>query len=143
MPRCAGFKPDGAQCERIVDGRSTYCYSHDPTRKEQRRRAASKAGSAKPGSEIAEVKAQLRKLADDCLAGKIKPGVAAVTHQILGTWLKALDSEARQREVTVREREFIEIRKPEFEQLQGEVAELRELMERQRTQDRRSGPWAG
>jgi len=114
-----------------------YCYSHDPERKEQRRRAASKAGSARPGNEIHEVKQQLRKLADDTLAGRVNTGVASVTSQVLGIWLKALDSEARQREVTVKERELTEIRLPEFQQLQGEVAELRALMDEKRK------PWAG
>ena len=36
MPRCAGSKPDGTPCERIVGASQTYCFSHDPARKEIR-----------------------------------------------------------------------------------------------------------
>ncbi len=99
MPRCAGFKPDSSQCERIVDDRSKYCYSHDPTRKEQRRRAASKAGKAKgPGGELAEIKASLRKLADDVLSGDAARADASVVSQVLGVYLKAVSVELKVRE---------------------------------------------
>jgi len=66
-----------------------------------------------------------------------------VASQVLGIWLKAVDTEIREREATVKEREFVEVRLPEFQHLQGEVAELRELMEQKSTTNRRSGPWAG
>ncbi len=142
MPRCAGFKPDGAQCERIVDGRSTYCYSHDPTRKEQRRRAASKAGSAKPGSEVAELKATLKKLYEDVRGGRCPSNVGQVCATIAGVQLKVLDTALKEREVRVKEVELERIRLPEFEQLQAEVAELKAMLEEKGNTQRRS-PWAG
>jgi len=142
MPRCVGLKPDGCQCERIVDGRSPYCYSHDPSRKAQRKRAASIAGSAKPGSEIAEVKSQLRQLANDVLAKKVDRGTGSVTAQILGVWLKAAEVEVREREARIKELEFSQIRLPEFEQLSGEVAELKEAIAA-KSSTGRGGSWAG
>lgn len=144
MPRCSANKADGSQCERIVDGRSTYCYSHDPSRKEQRRRAASKAGSTKPGSEVAELKATLKKLYDDTRSGKIPTNVGQVCATIAGVQLKVLDTELREREVRVKEVELTQIRLPEFEQLQGEVAELKEMIARKGAENGRGGrAWAG
>ena len=142
MARCPAITRKGEQCRGLVQSGSEFCAAHDPSRAEARRRSASIAGRSKPGSEIAAVKAQLRKLADDTLAGRVTPGVASVVSQVLGTWLKAVDSETREREVVVREREFVEIRKPEFESLQGEVQELRELLAEREARERRSGTWA-
>jgi hypothetical protein len=141
MARCAGFKPDGVPCERIVDDRSTFCYSHDPTRKEQRRRAASKAGSTKPGSEVAELKSKLAKLYEDTRSGRCPSNVGQVCATIAGVELKVLDLLLREREVRVKELEFERIRLPEFEQLQSEVEELRALVEEKGTSSR--NPWAG
>ena len=143
MSRCASITRSGLQCRGIVQKGSDYCAAHDPSRVEARKRAASIAGRSKPGTEISEVKRQLRKLADDTLAGRVNTGVASVTSQVLGIWLKAVDTEIREREVAVKEREFVEVRLPEFQHLQGEVAELRELMEQKSTTNRLSGPWAG
>ena len=102
MPRCAGFKPDDSPCERIVDDRSRYCYSHDPTRKEQRRRAASKAGKAKAalglGGELMEIKARLKGIADDVLSGNAARADASVVSQVLGVYLKAVSIELKVRE---------------------------------------------
>ena|SRR5215208_7513458 len=143
MARCASITRSGEQCRGIVQKGSNYCAAPDPSRGEARKRAASIAGRSKPGTEISEVKRQLRKLADDTLAGRVNAGVASVASQVLGIWLKAVDTEIREREATVKEREFVEVRLPEFQHLQGEVAELRELMEQKSTTNRRSGPWAG
>lgn|SRR5215213_795697 len=99
MPRCAGLKPDSSQCERIVDGRSTYCYSHDPTKKEVRRRAASKAGKSKtPAGELRDVKAALRQLADDVLERRVDRADGSVAAQVLGVYLRAIEAERRVRE---------------------------------------------
>lgn len=143
MSRCASITRSGEQCRGIVQKGSDYCAAHDPSRVEARKRAASIAGRSKPGTEISEVKRQLRKLADDTLAGRVNTGVASVASQVLGIWLKAVDTEIREREATVKEREFVEVRLPEFTQLQGEVSELRELVATKDTTNRRSGSWAG
>jgi len=142
MLRCAANTAKGEQCKGLVKPGNDYCPAHDPERVEARRLAASKAGRSKPGSEIAEVKSQLRKLADDTLAEKVDRGTASVVSQVLGVWLKAVEVQIRERETTVKEREFTEIRLPEFEQLQQEVTELREMVATKDTTQRRS-PWAG
>src|SRR5215210_1225653 len=125
MARCAGFKPDGTPCERIVDDRYTYCYSHDPSRKEQRRRAASKASRAKPGSEVAELKSKLAKLYEDTRGGKCPTGVGQVCATIAGVQLKVLDLELREREVIVREGE-LQLKAKEQEELVARLEQLEE-----------------
>jgi hypothetical protein len=98
MPRCAAFKPDGMPCERIVGASQSYCYSHDPARTEERRRAASRAGRGGTTAEIRALKRQLETLADDVLEGKIDRGVASVANQIHNTRLRAIEVERKVRE---------------------------------------------
>jgi hypothetical protein len=70
--------------------------------------------------------------------------VGSVTAQILGVFLKACEVEVRERDVAVRERELAEIKLPEFRELQGEVRELKELLDEKESRDRRGGSsWAG
>jgi len=125
MPRCAGFKPDNSQCERIVDERSTYCYSHDPTRKEQRQRAASKAGKAKgPGGELVMYKGNIKTILDDLLKGSVDKGVASVAFQGFGLLIRSVEVERK-----IRETEELEVR----------LAELEEALERQKSDERSYG----
>jgi hypothetical protein len=123
-----------------------YCPAHRPDRAEARKRAASLAGRSRSGSEIAGVKKELRTLADNVLHRRVDRGTGSVVAQILGVWLKAAEVEIRERETTVKEREFTEIRLPEFQELQSEVQELRELVAEKTggvgSSSRRS-PWAG
>ena len=72
MARCAGFKPDGTACERIVPASRTYCYAHDPRHAEKRRRDAAKAGRSTPNAELKEVKGLLKKLTDRVLSGELQ-----------------------------------------------------------------------
>jgi hypothetical protein len=127
VARCSGFKPDGSPCERIVDARYTYCYSHDPARKEQRRRAASKAGAAKPGSAVAELKSKLATLYEDTRSGRCPSNVGQVCATIAGVELKVLDLLLREREVRVKETEA-QLKVREQEELLGRMEELETLL---------------
>lgn len=98
MARCAGFKPSGEPCERIVKASQTYCFSHDPERAEERRRNASRAGKGGGTTEIRSLKKQLEDLAQDVLAGRVERGNAVVVNQILNTRLRALELERKIRE---------------------------------------------
>ncbi len=93
MPRCSGSKPNGTPCERIVPG--SFCYSHDPTRADERRRAASKAGRSKPNRNVADIKRRLSDLADEVLDGNVDKGVGAVVSQILNVYLRAISVELK------------------------------------------------
>ena len=95
MARCAGFKPSGEQCERIVRAPQTYCFAHDPSRSQERTRNASKAGKSRPSSEIRSVKNQLQDLTNRLLSGEVERADAAVCGQLLNVKLRALEQERR------------------------------------------------
>ena len=93
--RCAGTKRDLSPCTATVDPPQEYCWWHDPANAEKRRRAASKAGKAKPNRELAGIKGRLSDLADDVLEGEVDKGVAAVASQLLNVYLRAVSVELK------------------------------------------------
>ncbi|HVF01094.1 MAG TPA: hypothetical protein VNA27_07115 [Rubrobacteraceae bacterium] len=115
MPRCAGSKPNGDQCERIVPAAQGYCYSHDPDRADERRRAASKAGKSKPNRDVADIKRRPSELADGVLDGSVDKGVGAVASQILNVYLRAVSVELK-----VLETQELEERLTELETMLGQ-----------------------
>jgi hypothetical protein len=100
MHKCAGIKPDGGRCERIVSAEQDYCYSHNPARQEERRRNAARGGKMKATGEIGRVKARLQALADMVEEGEMDRADAAVIGQIWGTHIRAVGMELKVREVT-------------------------------------------
>jgi len=115
MQKCSGIKASGERCRNRPTTGSEYCPAHDPARADARRESASKAGKSKnPNTELVEVKAELRKLARDVLSGKVSTAKGSVAGQILGIFLRAVEQQRKQREV---------------EELQREVAEIRELLD--------------
>jgi hypothetical protein len=99
MPQCAGIKRDGGRCTVVVAPSETYCYHHAPHRAQERKRNASRGGRSKGGSsEIADLKAQLRKLASDVLAGEVGRSEAAVVNQIINTRARLVELERKIRE---------------------------------------------
>src|ERR671920_376612 len=98
MPRCSGSKPDGTGCERIVSASQAYCHAHDPSRSEQRRRAASKAARSKPNREVVGIKQRLHTLADEVLEVQVARADAAVVSQIHNVLLRTLETERKIRE---------------------------------------------
>ena len=122
--RCSGITRSGTRCERSVEGPNGMCWLHDPTRSEERRRAASRAGKAKPNREIAEIKARLSDLAEDVLAGEVDRANAAVAGQLLNTYIRAVSVELKVRE----QRELIE-----------RLEELEALAQNQKEARRRGG----
>src|SRR5215210_8007429 len=112
MARCAGSKPTGEPCERIVPASQDYCYSHDPDRSEERRRAASKAGKSRPSKEIQDIKKRLSQLANDVLDGSVDKGAGAVASQVLNVYLRAVSIELK-----IKEQQELEERLDELEVL--------------------------
>ena len=98
MPVCAGTKRDGSQCTASVEPPQRYCWWHDPDNAEERRRAASKAGKSRPSRELPAIKAQLRDLTEQVLAGGLETGRAAVANQLINTRLRAIEQERKNRE---------------------------------------------
>jgi hypothetical protein len=99
MSRCAGRKPDRTSCERIVPASQSYCYSHDPQRKDERKRNAARAARSRPNKELVEVKDRLRELAEHVLSGHVDRADAAVAGQLLGTFIRAVSTEIKVKEV--------------------------------------------
>lgn len=109
MSRCAYIKPDGERCQRIVSSTATHCYSHDPSKAEQRKANAKRAGRAggkgraKPLSEeVGEIKGRLRGLVAAVLTGdpekRVEKGDAIVLNQIFNTLLRAIEIERKTHE---------------------------------------------
>jgi hypothetical protein len=96
--RCAGTKRDNSSCTATVEPPQEYCWWHDPANAEKRRRAASKAGKAKPNRELTGIKTRLSDLADDVLEGRQDKAVAAVASQILNVYLRAISIETKLKE---------------------------------------------
>ncbi len=96
--QCSGITREGARCTRSVEGPNGLCWLHDPTRSEERRRAASKAGRAKPNREIIDIKQRLSVLADAVLEDRVEKGTGAVVSQILNVYLRAISVELQVKE---------------------------------------------
>jgi hypothetical protein len=118
MPRCAGKKGDGTPCERIVGSSQEYCYAHDPSYAEDRKKAASKAArspaKSRSTTEIREIKGRLKDLYAAVLEGRAERAAAAVANQIANTQLRGIELERRIREQ---------------DELEGHFDELQELLE--------------
>ena len=117
--RCSGITRSGTRCERSVEGPNGMCWLHDPTRSEERRRAASRAGKAKPNREIADIKTRLSDLAAGVIEGEVDKGVAAVASQVYNVLLRAITTELKVKEVTELEERLGELEHV-FEQRRAE-----------------------
>ena len=98
MSQCRAFTRNSQPCKGLVRVGSDYCPAHDPARREARRVAASKAGRAKPGGEIKDLKQRMHKLANDVLAGRVEPKAGAVVTQIANTYTRLLELERKFKE---------------------------------------------
>ena len=98
MSKCAAIAGSGKPCKGLVRAGNDFCPAHDPTRAEARSKAAAKAGRTKWGGELAEVKAQLRTLADDVVAGRIDKGRGSVAAQIIGVFARVVEVERKVKE---------------------------------------------
>ncbi len=108
---CSGITRSGTRCTLSVTGASGFCHLHDPTRAEERRRAASRAGRSKPSRELAGLKAYLEDLAEEVRSGKLEPKIGAVVNQIVNTRLRALEMERALRETDELAAEIAELKR--------------------------------
>jgi hypothetical protein len=109
MKQCAAIKHDGGRCGRMVSVARDYCYAHDPSRQEERKRNATLGGKTKSAGEVARVKAHLQALADSTLEGETDTRVAAVVTQIWNTYLSALRTEMKAKELEEHEMRLAEL----------------------------------
>ena len=118
MPRCAGKKGDGTPCERIVGSSHEFCYAHDPSSAEDRKKAASKAArspaKSRSTTEIREIKGRLKDLYAAVLEGRAERAAAAVANQIANTQLRAIELERKIKQT---------------DELEGQLDEVKALLE--------------
>jgi hypothetical protein len=81
-----------------VEPGKTFCHHHDPARAEERRRAASRASRSKPSRELNSLKALLKTITDQVLAGDLETGPAAVANQLVNTRLRVIELERKIKE---------------------------------------------
>ena len=134
MGKCLAITRNGAPCQGVVRPGSDCCISHDPSRSEQRKAAASRAATAKakPIQEIRQLKHKLIKLGDDVLKGEVSRANAAVAAQAWGVAVRACEAE-------VKYREYQEVTLPEFQEVIGRL----EAIEAAQQRARERGSWAG
>ena len=120
MAVCSYLMPDGGRCRAAPMKGEAWCYVHHPDLAEKRRaasrRGGHRGGRGRPLAELADVKRQLRELADDVVAGRVDRANAAVAGQLLGAFLRAASVEMK-----VKELDEIEIRIAALEAMQGEA----------------------
>jgi hypothetical protein len=97
LSQCSAVTRAGTSCRGVAVDGADYCYAHDPSRGEDRRRAASKGGRrggrGRPRVEISSIKLQLQALADDVANGSVMRADAAVIARVLSVLLSALKLE--------------------------------------------------
>jgi hypothetical protein len=93
--KCGGFKRTGEPCTVTVEPPQLYCWWHDPSYSEERKRAASKGGKAKASPLTRELHRQLETLAEDVANGDLAPYRAAVIVQALNARIRLLETERR------------------------------------------------
>jgi hypothetical protein len=59
MHRCAGFKADNTPCQRLVKAQYFFCFAHDPSKSQARKRIAAKGGKGNTNKELRDLKANL------------------------------------------------------------------------------------
>ncbi len=92
---CRATKRDGSPCTAPVSGSNGYCWAHDPANADKRRRIASRGGSSRGGGEIADLKKQLKDLAEGVLSGEVERGDAIAVNQILNTRARLIELERK------------------------------------------------
>jgi hypothetical protein len=96
--RCGAIKANGERCERIVGPSQVYCYAHDASNADKRKRDAAKAGRSAPNAELKEIKVSLKELTERVLRGGVQTGPAAIANQLMNTRLKIIELERRWKE---------------------------------------------
>ena len=114
-PRCAGITSSGKRCTHPVSTPGGLCYSHDPTRAQQRKEIASKGGKlsrkGNPIEEVVGLRARLDEILDAVLEGQLTTARGQVAATIIGVSLRSFEVEKRQKEFLELERRLSEVEK--------------------------------
>ncbi len=114
MSGCGGTKRDGSRCTATVQPPNAYCWAHNPSNAEQRKRAAAKGGRGRVCGDVKALRLQLRQLTDWVISGELETARGAVSAQLINTQIKLLEYERK-----VKEQDELEGRLAELEQATG------------------------
>jgi hypothetical protein len=97
MSQCAALTVSGAPCRKQSMLDSSYCWTHDPSFDEERRRAGKRGGlrggRGRPQLEVSRIKAHILALADAVLSDgddAVDRGAATCVNQLYTTYLRAV-----------------------------------------------------
>ena len=94
MAKCSGITRAGTACKGIPIEGSQWCYAHHPDHAPERRRHGARGGKrggrARPQTELAALKAEVRGVIEAVRDGELDKGVGAVLGQLYNTLLKAM-----------------------------------------------------
>ncbi len=111
MAGCGGTKRDGSRCTATVQPPNAYCWAHDPSNAEQRKRAAAKGGRGRVGGDVKDLRLQLQQLTERVVSGALETARGAVANQLITTQIKLLEYERK-----VKELDELEARLEQLEQ---------------------------
>src|SRR5215218_9622857 len=96
--RCSAITKGGERCK--LDATSgSFCWSHDPKYKAQRRRQGARGGKARGAGSVAVIMRKIESVIDDVLEDRLDRGKGAVAFQGFNCLLKAYDTDRKLREV--------------------------------------------
>src|SRR5215217_5623590 len=87
MALCAGTTRAGKPCTVSVPDGERYCYNHDPSYAEERKRSATRAarvGNSKVGAELKGVRLMVRDLVETTVSGELHPTVKKRLSEVVG-----------------------------------------------------------
>jgi hypothetical protein len=90
--QCGAITREGGRCTAAVSPGAEWCFNHDPARADERKRNARRAGKARGGgSELKDIKREIRAVIGGVLSEKVDKGVGAVALQGFNTLLRAVE----------------------------------------------------
>ena len=116
MAKCSGITRAGAACKGTpIDG-SGYCYVHHPDHVEDRRRHGAKGGRTggrgRPAGgvgEINDLKAEIRRVVDGVLEGRVERATGSVAFMGFNVLLRAAEVERKIKETAELEQRIREL----------------------------------
>jgi hypothetical protein len=94
LAKCSGITRAGTACKGMPIDDSQWCYAHHPDHAHERRRHGARGGKrggrARPQTELAALKAEVRAVIEEVRSGDLDKGVGAVLGQLYNVLLKAM-----------------------------------------------------
>jgi hypothetical protein len=91
--RCRGTKRNGERCTLPATGPEGLCWAHDPANAEQRRRTASKAGTARSSAPFRVIQDEVKELIRQVREEEFDPTAANAINRLYQTLLQFMLAE--------------------------------------------------